>query len=49
MTPDGCVGTLSCAFHRAQVTRPASARVITERKADGERRELGSWGLFRPA
>ena len=43
----GCFGALSCAFHRAQVIRPASVRRDHERMADAERKKLGSLGLFR--
>ena len=46
MTADVCVGALSCAFHRAQVIKPAPARRDYERRAKRTRRELGSWGLF---
>lgn len=47
MAADVCVGALSCACHRAQVIRPAPARCDHERRADAERRELGSLVLFR--
>ena len=47
MTAYGCFGALSCRFHCAQVIEAASTRRDHERKADGERRELGSLGQLR--
>lgn len=38
---------LSCACHRAQVIKTGPARGDHERRAMREKRELGSWGLFR--
>jgi hypothetical protein len=47
MTADECGGALLCAFHRAQVIKPTSARHSREHRAEGTRKELGSLGQLR--